>query len=169
MGKEGYTMAYNGMLLNLSRNVVFIGFYDHVNQRQLGKIINLARQGQSFKPDNVTAAMLLYLLNRTDMDAINFDTLRNLVMAKTGFSSADAESRLNQFLDLLRNLDLLVTVNAGTSHGTTDPDPEKLFDQNQEQGKWTWTDPTLTQSNPTKLRGRNTHYGHGYYLITHRR
>lgn len=162
-------MAYNGMLLNLSRNVISVGLYDHVNQRQLAKLINLAKNGQSFKPDNVTAAMLLYLLNRTDMDAIHFETLKSLVMSKTGFSSADAENKLNVFLDMLDKLDLLSTKDAGRSSGSADPDPEKLFDQNQPQGKWTWTDPTLTQCNRSDIRGSNHHYAHGYYMITSRR
>jgi hypothetical protein len=162
-------MAYNGMLLNLARNVVYISLYDHVNGRQLGKIVNHVRGGQSFKPDNDTAAMLLYLLSRANMDAIHYDTLKNLVMTKTGLSDAVVDSKLTVFLDLLSNLNLLITRNAGVSSGTADADPEKIFDSTQPQGKWRWTDPTLTQCNDTVRRGEDTHYAHGYYLITIRR
>ena len=165
-------MAYNDEFLSLSRNAIYVGFYDPTNRIHMGKLINLARDGQSFKPDNAAAAMLLYLLNRTDRDPVHFNTLRDLVVKKTGFAAATAESKITAFLELLDNLQMLVAVPVENQSGTADPDPEKLFDPPnpaQPQTNWVWSDPTLTQSNPSRRRGDHIHYGHGYYLITIRR
>lgn len=161
-------MAYDNMLLNLKPNVLFVGFYDHVNQRQMGKVVRISRHGLSFKPDNATAAMLLYLLCREAGDEIHFNTLKQVVMQKTGFSDAEATTKLNAFLELLNSLNLLTTAPANGRPGTDDADPKEIFVPGKPQSNWNWTDPTLTQSNPVNFRV--THgYSDGYYMITIRR
>ena len=148
---------YDGKLLNLASNFVFVGFFDEVDGKFMGKVINIDN-GSSWKPSNKTTAFLLYLLCRESNDNIPYATFTKLVNQKfTGIPPG----KIDSILDWLSAKGALDTAGTGA---TPNADPLQLFSAPQVN----WEEPSLITAKDTDYRTGHGHHGYssGYMVIT---
>jgi hypothetical protein len=148
---------YTNKKLNLSKDYLFAGFCDEDAKVVMGKIIKVGGQnkGKSWKPANLTTALLLYLLCREDNDCIPYEEFANLIFNK--FDNVP-EGAIEDALDKLLAKGALD--NTGNSFAGIS-DPLNLFNGS----KLDWEEPALIVSKDSDCKNKH-HYSKGYYMIT---
>jgi hypothetical protein len=141
-------------LVCLMQNVLYVALEDG-NGQILGKIISVNRQ-KSYKPNNQTAALLLYLLVRDADEPILLKDFLDL--AKARFSGTD-DAKIKTFLDELDQTHKILKIRQGSS-GTNSPDPLNFFGS----APTNWETPGLIEGNPPICRS-NTFYSTGYRIF----
>jgi hypothetical protein len=145
---------YTGKLLNLDSKFLYVAFYEEATKKLMGKVIN-TQTGNSWKPGNLTTAMLLYLLCREDQDDIPYEMFKQLITAKFDGVSDDKIDAVLDFLDQRGALDLNGT------NATRVPDPLKLFTG----PKLTWEGKDFNPAGNVHCKGHHVHSS-GYVMIT---
>ncbi len=150
--------GYAGTLLSLKDSVYYVVLVDPTTKNALGKVIDSSRN-HHFKPNNSTAAHILYLLS---------------VVLKYGISVSDAERELTTFLDKLTECYTVTvggrTITSGildvstTGDVTDSPDPCGLFNT---PASWE-ADPEIVMGAAPIKRGER-HYGCGNTAYTIRK
>ncbi len=141
-------------LVCLMQNVLYVALEDG-NGQILGKIISINGL-KSYKPNNQTAALLLYLLVRDADEPILLNDFLNL--AKARFTGTD-DNKIKTFLDDLDQTYGILKIRPGSS-GTNSPDPLNLFGS----GPTNWEIPGLIEGNAPICRS-NTIYSTGYRIV----
>jgi hypothetical protein len=155
---------YAGELLNLTDDYLFAGFYDG-DKQLMGKVIKVKgdNKGKSWKPANLTTALLLYLLRRQDDDCIPYDEFKQLIYKK--FNNVD-DAKIDAALDWFKKRGALDQ--KGPKTPTTNPDPSKVFDPTQPDFKKVdWNPVGLNDAKDApKYTQHKIAYSSGYYMIT---
>jgi hypothetical protein len=144
--------------LNLLPNVIYVILKDPSTGTIMAKIISQSGN-KSFKPNNDTAALLLYLLSQDKNDGIHFSKFRELAQQK--FNPSPDDTALTTFLN---KLDANNILQADSRPSAGNPDPLNLFGSPTA----TWQTPDLVAGNPPICK-ENTFYSSGWMAVPIRR